>query len=429
MHAMAQRLDVLEWDCPVITVAGTNGKGTTCLALEHILQAHGYQVGTTLSPHIDRFNERIRVSGQELDDRSICEAFEVVDRARDDFAISYFEFCSLAALQAFKMANVDVVVLEIGLGGRLDAFNVIDADVAVITSIGLDHQDYLGDTLEAIGTEKAGILRAGQAVILGPEMPSTVLARCEELDIDPDRLGKQVRAKFNGALCTVESDDGLHLTDLDVPHASAQNFVLGLLAARYVTQVDNQRVREVAATFSVRGRMQFRTIEGRQWVFDVAHNPAAALFLVEELRRRDLRPAVCICGLLRDKDHVGVIEAVSEFAPAQWLFVDTLGERGQTGQALAAKLSGTALEARLNHRTVTLARDDSGDQSRCCEPHDPEPAFAQHGVGEGNTVDAPLDTSEFAAERAWVQNWVRSATREGDVILAFGSFTVVERLS
>ena len=181
MQDMVQRLDLA---CPapkVITVAGTNGKGTTATAIEALLLAHGLSVGTTLSPHINRFNERIRISGVQASDAKICAAFAAVDAVRRDLPLTYFEFSALAALWCFKDAAVDVAILEIGLGGRLDAFNVVDADIAVITSIGLDHQEYLGDTRELIGAEKAGILRAGQQqVILGADMPQSVFtAECD----------------------------------------------------------------------------------------------------------------------------------------------------------------------------------------------------------------------------------------------------------
>ena len=164
----------------VITVAGTNGKGSTVRVMETLLLQGGVTVGATLSPHIWRFNERIRINGEDASDESICAAFAAIDRARGDTPLTYFEFGALAALYCMAQARVQVAILEIGLGGRLDAFNAVDADVAVITSIGLDHQAFLGDTREAIGFEKAGILRPGQRVVLGQNMPSTVDARCSE---------------------------------------------------------------------------------------------------------------------------------------------------------------------------------------------------------------------------------------------------------
>ena len=181
----------------VITVAGTNGKGTTARVIEALLLDAGYSVGTTLSPHVWRFNERIRIDGKEADDAAICNAFAAVDDARGDLPLTYFEFSALAALFCMARSQVDFAILEIGLGGRLDAFNAVDADVAVITSIGLDHQAFLGDTREAIGGEKAGILRAGQRVVLGQNMPESVYARCRTLDLTPKCWGEDF-SSLNG---------------------------------------------------------------------------------------------------------------------------------------------------------------------------------------------------------------------------------------
>ena len=183
-------LDLKQPAPKVITVAGTNGKGSTARVIEALLLDAGYSVGTTLSPHVWRFNERIRIDGVEAGDATICAAFAVIDHARGDLPLTYFEFSALAALFCMARSEVDVAILEIGLGGRLDAFNAVDADVAVITSIGLDHQAFLGDTREAIGGEKAGILRAGQRVVFGQNMPESVYARCRALGLTPRCWGE-----------------------------------------------------------------------------------------------------------------------------------------------------------------------------------------------------------------------------------------------
>ena len=145
MNLMIERLKLDFSDQKVITVAGTNGKGSTCVAIEQMLISHGLKVGATLSPHVIRFNERIRLQGEELSDRVICESFELIEKTRDEIPLTYFEFSSLAALLVFAQHDLDIVILEIGLGGRLDAFNAIDADIGVITSIGYDHQEFLGN--------------------------------------------------------------------------------------------------------------------------------------------------------------------------------------------------------------------------------------------------------------------------------------------
>ena len=185
MHLMVQRMELQRPAANIYTVAGTNGKGSTCLALEAGLKAIGHRVACTLSPHIVRFNERFRVDGQEASDHAIIEALAAVDDARQDQSLSYFEFSALAFLYFAKQSRVDSLVLEIGLGGRLDAFNAIDADVAIITSIAFDHEQYLGDTLDQIGFEKAGIMRSGQEVVLGPGLPESVHQHAAKLGLQP----------------------------------------------------------------------------------------------------------------------------------------------------------------------------------------------------------------------------------------------------
>jgi dihydrofolate synthase/folylpolyglutamate synthase len=190
---MVRRMELRQPARRVVTVAGTNGKGSTITALESLLVKAGLRVFSTLSPHVVRFNERLRLNGMELSDDAICAAFAAIEQARQlnpVVALTYFEFAALAALWCARQNRVDVVLLEIGLGGRLDAFNVIDADIAVITSIGIDHEKFLGNTRDAIGAEKAGILRSGQRVVLGADMPASVLSRCRELNVQPLRAGR-----------------------------------------------------------------------------------------------------------------------------------------------------------------------------------------------------------------------------------------------
>jgi dihydrofolate synthase/folylpolyglutamate synthase len=182
--AVAQILG-LTFSCPVITVGGTNGKGSTCAMLESILMQGGYRVGLYTSPHILHFNERARINGELVSDDSLCAAFEKVEAARRDISLTYFEFSTLAILLLFVEAGLDAVILEVGLGGRLDAVNIFDADVAIVTSVDLDHQDYLGDTREAIGFEKAGIYRAGRAAICSdPAPPASLIDHATKIGAD-----------------------------------------------------------------------------------------------------------------------------------------------------------------------------------------------------------------------------------------------------
>ena len=193
VREVGERMAVLAPAPVSVIVAGTNGKGSTCVCLEQILLASGRRTGCTLSPHLESFRERVRINGIEADQATLCTAFEAVEAARRDLALTYFEYSCLATLFCFKAAAVDVAILEVGLGGRLDAFNIVDADVAVVTSIGLDHMAYLGDSCEAIGAEKAGVFRAGQRIALGAGMPDSVLAAAARATRSPMRWGEDVR--------------------------------------------------------------------------------------------------------------------------------------------------------------------------------------------------------------------------------------------
>ena len=192
VREVGERMEVLAPASVSVIVAGTNGKGSTCVCLERILLASGRRTGCTLSPHLESFRERVRINGVEADSATLCAAFEAVEAARGDLALTYFEYSCLATLFCFKAAAVDVAILEVGLGGRLDAFNIVDAQVAVVTSIGLDHMAYLGDSCEAIGAEKAGVFRTGQHIVLGNEMPDSVLAAAARATASPTRWGEGV---------------------------------------------------------------------------------------------------------------------------------------------------------------------------------------------------------------------------------------------
>lgn len=178
----------------VITVAGTNGKGSTCAMLDAILRAAGYRVGLYTSPHLQRYNERVRICGRDADDAQLCDAFAAVEQARGDVALTYFEYGTLAAWHLFRQAALDVVILEVGMGGRLDAVNVFEPDCSVVTGVALDHMEFLGDTIEAIAFEKAGIYRAGKPAIYGsPQVPESLRAHAEAIGADLWLQGRDFR--------------------------------------------------------------------------------------------------------------------------------------------------------------------------------------------------------------------------------------------
>jgi dihydrofolate synthase/folylpolyglutamate synthase len=377
---------LLEADQPaplVVTVAGTNGKGSTTMALEALLIDSGLTVGSTFSPHVSRFNERIRVNGIEASDEAICEAFARVDEVRGETPLTYFEFAALAALWCFRAAAVEVAVLEIGLGGRLDAFNLVDADVAVVTSIGLDHADYLGTDLEAIGREKAGIFRAGRDAVLGT-VTNSVHEAARELGCRTFALGRDIRVDRREAVWDYACEllDG-RFSDIPYGALAPDNCALALTAAMLVLeQLKEPRHIDTSVLAEARlpGRMECHTHAGRTIILDVAHNPAAARFLARELEQRwPNRRFTAIYGALSDKDASGVVAALNDRVD-DWLLIPTRGWRGQSSEALAEKI-------------------------RPGGPH-------QH----------LFEDVAMALEKAV------SLTRPEDVILAFGSFSAVEQV-
>jgi dihydrofolate synthase/folylpolyglutamate synthase len=268
--------------CPVVTVTGTNGKGSTCAMLEAILRSAGYRTGLYSSPHLLRYNERVRIGGEPQDDAAIVAAFNAVEDARGDTPLTYFEYGTLAALAAFARAKLDVAVLEVGLGGRLDAVNIVDADIAVVTTIDLDHMDYLGPTRESIAFEKAGIFRTGRpAVCAEPDPPSTLLAHALDVGAPLFRIGRDFGYTAADGQWRYWGPGGERF-GLPVPalrgayqlaNAATALAALGLLHER--VHVSASAIREGLCTVSLSGR--FQVLPGRPAiVLDVAHNPHAA---------------------------------------------------------------------------------------------------------------------------------------------------------
>lgn len=343
-------------------VAGTNGKGTTCLFLERLLLAAGHATGTTLSPHLTRFNERIRVNGGEAEDATIVAAFEAVERARGITRLNYFEYAVLAALAAFRRAHVAAAVLEVGLGGRLDATNVVAADVAVIVSIGLDHQRYLGDTREAIGAEKAGVMRAGRPVVFGAsDAPASVRCRAAQLDAPFVQYGRDFHQTRRGDAWRVQLADGRVTTTPAPPRIPAANAATALQAFALVEQDFDDAVVEAACrSVFAPGRLETLRARGRRWLLDVGHNPDAAAFLAGHMRV----PAACaVVSMLEDKDCAAVAAALAPQVQ-RWVATDNHMARGLSAADLAERMAAVApcpvpdLDDALNHAVATTAAND-----------------------------------------------------------------------
>jgi len=345
--------------CPVVTVTGTNGKGSTCAMLDAILARAGYRVGLYMSPHLVRYNERVRIAGREATDEELVGAFNAVEDARTAISadsgtatgLTYFEFGTLAALWLFARENLDAAVLEVGLGGRLDAVNIVDADVAVVSSVDLDHMDYLGPTREDIGREKAGIFRPGRpAVCADPDPPAALLHHAALLGAPLHRIGRDYGFRPQGTQWQYHGPGGARF-GLPIPalrgeyqlaNAATALAVLGLLHARL--PVTGGALREGLLTVDLPGR--FQVLPGRPTiVLDVAHNPHAARALADTLGTMGYHPqTLAVFGMLADKDIRGVIAAVR--ARIDRWFVATLpGPRGTGAAALARELAGAGIPA------------------------------------------------------------------------------------
>lgn len=334
----------------VITVGGTNGKGSTAAALETLMLASGETVGTYTSPHLLTYNERVRINGREASDDAFIRAFEQVEAARRDVTLTYFEFGTLAAFLVMREAGVDNMVLEVGLGGRLDAVNVLDADLAIITSVDLDHTAWLGDDRDTIGFEKAGILRPGQtAVYADLDPPPSVLQQASAQRVHLLRPGKGYVIHRDGGQVSVELDSGRQVS-LPANRLPVNSLAAAAVAAiQLCLPLDDRRIGEVLATVSLPGR--FEQVSRRPDVFlDVGHNPHAAHWLSRRLaflrRTGGYGRVVAVYGGLSDKDSTGVARAL---APAvdQWFIGGLSVPRGLSGGELASRVSGVIPPERI----------------------------------------------------------------------------------
>ncbi|WP_025739993.1 bifunctional tetrahydrofolate synthase/dihydrofolate synthase [Salinivibrio socompensis] len=308
--AVAEHAQLTKPAAKVITVAGTNGKGTTCALLEAILQRAGYRTGVYSSPHLVRYNERVRINGDVLADREHIQAFDTINHARGQTSLSFFEFGTLAALQLFKQHALDVVILEVGLGGRLDATNVVDHDVSVITSLALDHCDWLGNDINQIGYEKAGIFRKDKPAICGqPAPPASVAAHADAVGAVLNQLGYQYQYAMTGDTWRW-SAGAFELTDLPVPAIPLQNAATALMALGVADlEIADTHITEGLASVSVTGRMQV-IADAPYTVFDVAHNPHAAAYLANKLAEQKAKSAGrvhAVVAMLADKDIDGTL--------------------------------------------------------------------------------------------------------------------------
>ncbi len=377
--------------CPLILVGGTNGKGSTCAMLERILLAAGYRTGLYTSPHLLRYNERVRINGVAADDGDLCAGFDRVEQARGDAALTYFEFGTLAAWEVFTAANPDVIILEVGLGGRLDATNAYQPACSIITGIDLDHMDHLGPDRESIGREKAGIFRSGIPAICGdPQPPQSLLAHAAQVGAGLQVMGRdfgyqrQDQQWLYWGPATGETGGVMRRGGLAFPAlrgerqlANASSALAALDALSRDLPLAMKDIRRGLIEVELPGR--FQVLPGRPTVvLDVAHNPQAARVLASNLGDMGFhRNTWAVFGMLADKDIDGVIEALGERV-THWLPCTLEGRRAAGADFLAARL-------------------------------------AARGLGVAGCFASPAAALAFARERAG----------EDDRILAFGSFLTV----
>jgi dihydrofolate synthase/folylpolyglutamate synthase len=359
----------------VVTVGGTNGKGSTCAILERILLEAGYRVGTYTSPHILRYNERVRLAGEDVDDGALARSFERVEAARGQTPLTYFEFGTLAALAIFEEAGVEAMVLEVGLGGRLDAVNVVDTDCAIVASVDIDHVDWLGGDRESIGFEKAGIFRPGRPAIFGDtDPPRRLVEHAREIGADLQILGRDYRIEAHPRQWDFSGRRGAKHS-LPIPalrgrwqlrNAAAALAGLDELASRLPVSIGE--VRRGLTTVRLAGRLQ--SLPGRPVVLlDVAHNPHAARALADALGEMAYAERTfAVFAMLADKDIGGVIDAVRGRID-RWYVSATESDRAapaaEVARMLAERGAGEAARTFASvEEALAAARGDAGPNDR-----------------------------------------------------------------
>jgi dihydrofolate synthase/folylpolyglutamate synthase len=385
VYAMLDRLGLRTPSYKIVTVAGTNGKGSCVAMLESVYWHAGYEVGTFTSPHVWRFNERIRLGGIDATDEEICELFRIIDENLGPITLSYFETSAIAAFLHFARRRAEVVILEVGMGGRLDATNTLDADCSLIVSIDLDHQEWLGDTRELIGREKAGIVRRGKPVVIADrDVPSSVLDHAAAEGAVPLLIGRDFDFRRDGngwrRLRDAVGTEALPLPPFggEEQFGNAAACACVVDALRADLPASDAALSAGIARAYLRGRFEQHSIDGVSWVFDVGHNPAAVARLVASLDRAPVSGRLLVVfAAMRDKDLGGVLRPLAKRA-AGWYVTQASGDRGAASEALRDLL---------------------------------------HSLGAPDVA--------VASDVAAACNAARAAARPGDRVLVFGSFVTV----
>ncbi|PLA74219.1 bifunctional tetrahydrofolate synthase/dihydrofolate synthase [Hydrogenovibrio sp. SC-1] len=363
VQVVAQKLGLLPYPMPVITVAGTNGKGSSVAMLAAIYEAAGYQVGVYSSPHIIRFNERIRLQGRLATDVEIVEAFKTIESLRDGIKLTYFEYATLAALWLFFQSKLDLVILEVGLGGRLDAVNLLDADIALITAIGLDHEDWLGSDLNQIALEKAGIMRSGHPCICSdPEVPNSLVKYALANQVPLNQFKKDFWIEINDqawSFLTAETNQLSSYENLppsallgDFQYQNAAGVVAVISSLQPSLPVTQSAIASGLQQTEHPGRLQEMLIEQQTWWLDVAHNPQAANALAHFLKTQP-QPMVAVFSALADKDIQPMIRALLPYINT-WYIADLLEPRSASLQHLTDSLQQAGVLAQNIVKCATI---------------------------------------------------------------------------
>jgi dihydrofolate synthase/folylpolyglutamate synthase len=406
---VARALGVDKARCPVITIGGTNGKGSVVAHADALLRVAGLSTGVFTSPHLVRYNERICVDGAEVSDADLVSAFDRIDAARGDTTLTYFEFNALAALLLFADKRVDVAILEVGLGGRLDAVNLLDADVAVVASIGFDHRDWLGDTLEAIGREKAGIFRAGRPAVLGSaEMPASIFEAIATLGATPVVAGKDfswaVHASgwnYRGPRLSLE---GLPPSALGgaIQFRNASTAIAAVEALGYGAHLTHNVVSKALRSVKLAGR--FQTVPGPvEWILDVAHNePAARVFADHLAARPSSGRTIAVVGILGDKDSETIGQLLRPWVD-HWVVCTIHEPRGLPAEELARRMKvGAAPASASGGAPVELAgstEEGFAAAKALAVPGDRVIVFGGFNIVGSALRWLPLNSSPFPSHR------------------------------
>ncbi|GIC76806.1 bifunctional tetrahydrofolate synthase/dihydrofolate synthase [Moritella sp. F3] len=361
---VAADLALTTFDAKVITVAGTNGKGSTCAFLERILLDAGFNVGVTSSPHIQDYRERVRVNGKMLTAQAHADSFAFIESGRSDTTLTYFEFTTLSALKLFQDAALDVVILEVGLGGRLDASNIVSADVAVVTTIDIDHADWLGTDKAVIAREKSGIFRHGKKAICGVINPPVTIAEyaheigADLIAVNHDYHYHQAENSWSWQLDTDAKPQAsaLSFTDLVIPQLPLQNAATAIAAVQALgLAVPEHAIRSGVANARLPGRMQHLGTAPQQYL-DVAHNPESARYLATQLNRLKQQAGapvkvIAVVGMLKDKDIAASLAALTDVVDC-WHLAPLQGERAAPCQQIEQGLADAMLLSSKSHDSL-----------------------------------------------------------------------------